>query len=101
MTALDIALSIALAVAAILVAGPLALDYGLTTRRRSLLASVTVAVPGVVLGIGIVINPDAVLAEPLLLLFGAFGGTIIGSIYASVKTRRHRVANDAESPGRP
>ncbi len=101
MTAFDIALSIALAVAAILVAGPLSLDHGLTPRRRSWLAQLTFAVPGVVLGIGIVINPQAELSEPLLLMTGALVGTIIGSLYASVKARRHRVANDAESPSPP
>src|SRR5690554_7218933 len=101
MTALDIALSIALAVASIVVAGPLSLDHGLTARRRSLLASVAVVVPGAVLGVGIVINPDAVLADPLFLLLGALGGTIIGSIYASVKTRRHRAVTESAAPGRP
>ena|SRR5690554_885499 len=101
MTAFDIALSIALAVAAILIAGPLSLNHGLTPRRRSLLAQTTFAVPGVVLGIGILINPQAGLSEPLLLMTGALVGTITGSTYASVKTRRQRVANDAESPGLP
>lgn len=99
MTAFDIALSIALAVATILVAGPLSLDHGLTPRRRSLLAQIALAVPGVVLGVGILINPQAKLSEPLLLMTGALVGTIIGSTYASVKARRQRVANDAESPG--
>ena len=101
MTAFDIAFSIALALAAILVAGPLSLDHGLTRRRRSLLVHTSFAVPGIVLAGGILLNPQAELSEPLLLLLGLLGGKIVGSTYAGVKARRHRVANGAESPALP